>query len=71
MALSTADALRLASLRLAYDQLIAGNKIAKVSSGDRSVDYSAADINRLEAEIRGLEAMNETGRRRGAISFGL
>lgn len=72
MALSTEDAARLASLKLARDRLISGGQVAKVTSGGRTVEYSQADMSRLDGEICALEASAATSgpvRRRGALGF--
>ncbi|HYD26980.1 gpW family head-tail joining protein [Brevundimonas sp.] len=71
MALSTEDAARLASLKAARDRLISGSQVESVTAHGRRVDYGAADLNRLDAEICALEAegASRTGRRRGAIGF--
>lgn len=68
MALSPAEAQRLADLRAAYDQLIAGKAVAKVQRDGRSIDFAQADVARLRAEIESLEAA-AAGRRRGPIRF--
>lgn len=68
MALSAADAARLAALRAAYDQLISGKAVAKVQRDGRSIDYAQGDKERLRGEIDALEAA-AAGRRRGAITF--
>ncbi|MBX9707914.1 MAG: gpW family protein [Caulobacteraceae bacterium] len=72
MALTTEDTLRLANLKLARDRLISGGQVAKVTSGGRTVEYSQADMKRLDGEIDALEAAAiETGprRKRGAVTF--
>ncbi len=71
MALSTADAARLAQLKTAYDQLITGKAVASVSSGGRTVTYTKADMEMLKSEIDRLEALaaSPSGRSRGAVRF--
>lgn len=71
MALSTADAARLASLQAAYDKLIAGSAVASVASGDKKVDYAKGDVATLKAEIDSLnaKAAASCGRTRGAVRF--
>jgi hypothetical protein len=75
MALSDADAARLASLQGAYDKLISGQAVAKVqSAGGRMVEYGKADIATLRQEIDGLKAAAAAPsscppRTRGSITF--
>lgn len=71
MALSPEDAARLARLRTARDELISGKAVSSVSAHGRRVDYGQADMGRLDAEIRDLEAQSTSvsGRRRGAVGF--
>lgn len=72
MALSDADAARLASLRTARDNLISGQAVSKITSGGRTVEYGPADLQRLNGDISALEAAearNGTVRRRGPIRF--
>lgn len=70
MALTSEQTTRLASLTAAYDRLIAGEAVAKVSAFGRTVDYSQADMTRLKAEIDQLSASaSDTGNRRGALRF--
>lgn len=71
MALSAADTARLTALRAAYDKLISGDKVAKVtSSAGRSVDYHQADLERLKGEIDSLVAQDSSsGRKRGSVTF--
>lgn len=72
MALSDADQTRLDALKAARDALIKGEKVASVTAHGRRVDYAAADMTRLEAEICALEAASASStpiRRRGAIGF--
>ena len=72
MALTTEDTLRLANLKLARDRLISGGQVQKVTSGGRTVEYSQADMTRLDGEIDALEtAAVETRprRKRGSITF--
>lgn len=70
MALTTEETARLASLTAAYDRLIGGSAVAKVSAFGRTVDYAQADMARLKAEIDQLSAAaSDTGNRRGALRF--
>jgi hypothetical protein len=71
MALSATDAARLASLLAARDKLIAGDKRSRVTYGSTTVEYSQADMTRLDSEISRLQAMDDTSsqRRGGAIRF--
>ncbi len=70
MALSPEQQNELIEMKAAYRRLISGQQVAKVSSGGRSVDYSAANIGKLEEAIAGLELVGR--RRRGrAIGFTL
>lgn len=70
MALSQDDAARLALLRAAYDKLISGSAVAKVSAGGRSVDYQQADIGRLKTELDALAARDDgAGRTRRPLTF--
>lgn len=70
MALSATDAARLSSLQAARDKLIAGDKRSRVTYGSTTVEYSQADMGRLDAEIAKLQAAADTScRRGGAIRF--
>jgi hypothetical protein len=72
MALSTEDTARLAALRTAYDQLLAGKMVAEIQRGDRTLKYAQADKAGLKAEIDRLEAeaaATGTVQRRGALRF--
>lgn len=73
MALSAEDAAWLAELKIARRKLILGDKRVKVSSGGRAVDYTPADLAKIEAEIAALEAADESCdgkvRRRGSLTF--
>jgi hypothetical protein len=71
MALTTEETARLATYRAAYDALLTGKAVAKVTnaSGGGSVEYAQADKSLLKAEIDKLEAAQATCRRRGAIGF--
>lgn len=73
MALSTADATRLARLSAAYDDLLTGAAIVRVQQhGGRMVEYGPGDAVRLKQEIDALNAQAATTRpvrMRGAIGF--
>lgn len=72
MALSDADAARLASLKAAYDALISGVRVARVrTTAGREVEYGQGDVAALKREIDQLEALatSTTGARRGALRF--
>lgn len=71
MALSDADAARLASLKAKRDALIGGGQVRKIQHGPRSKEFSDGDPDKLQAEIDRLEAQAATGcsRRRGPITF--
>lgn len=71
MALSDADAARLASLQAAYDRLIKGEAAASVMSGGRRVDYAKAEETTIKSEIDRLMAAagSHSGRTRGAVRF--
>ncbi len=73
MALSTEDATRLARLKTDLATAMDPNRVTKVSSGGRSIEKAAPDLERMQAEIDALEAaaLTTTGRvrRRGAITF--
>lgn len=72
MALSAEDAAWLSELKAARRALLLGEKEVKVSSGGRAVDFTPADLGKIEAEIALLEAAasgDGTVRRRGSIGF--
>lgn len=73
MALSTADAARLAELRAQLAAALDPNRATKVTSGGRSVERATPDIKALERQIDALEAADATAsgrvRRRGALTF--
>lgn len=72
MALTSAQATRLASLQTAYDQLIAGGRPIRIDAAGRRVDYAPADMTKLKSEIDQLNALASTTRRtRGAVRFRL
>lgn len=68
MALSIEEETELAALRVAYSQIISGKAVAKVTSNGRSVEYSQANLARLELRISGLEK-GKRRRRGGAVGF--
>jgi|WetSurMetagenome_2_1015567.scaffolds.fasta_scaffold434306_2 hypothetical protein len=68
MALTTDELARLAALRKAYDDLITGKKVTRVSIGGRLVEYGAGDMARIKQEVDSLSAKN-MGRTRGAVRF--
>lgn len=71
MALSDAEAARLAQLEAARDALISGRSVSKISAHGRSKDMAPADLSRLEGEIETLRMAQQSGnrRRRGALTF--
>lgn len=71
MALSDADAARLAQLRIQRDALIGGTKVRRITHGQRTKEMVEGDPAALKAEIDRLEAMSvsSSSRRRGAITF--
>lgn len=71
MALSDADAARLALLKAKRDALIGGGQVRKIQHGARSKEFADGDPDKLQAEIDRLEAKEATGcgRRRGPITF--
>jgi len=72
MALSADDAARLASLKAAYDKLIAGGQVQRVrNASGREVEYGRGDVEALKREIDQLEglAASTSGARRGALRF--
>lgn len=72
MALSDADAARLALLQAAYDKLISGQRVARVrTSAGREVEYGQGDTAALKREIDQLVALqaSTTATRRGALTF--
>lgn len=78
MALDPTQTARLASLQMAYDQLITGSAVAMVQTGGltgRKVQYGPGDIARLKDEIDTLTALAASSaanpRTRGAVRFRL
>lgn len=73
MALSDADAARLATLKARRDALIGGEGVKKITHGSRSKEMTDGDPDKLQAEIDRLEAQALTGsaRRRAPITFAL
>lgn len=73
MALTDAEALRLATLTAQRDALIGGGAVKKITHGSRSKELTEGNADKLQAEIDRLEAKAVTGsaRRRGAITFAL
>ncbi|MCA0366798.1 MAG: gpW family protein [Proteobacteria bacterium] len=76
MALTADEAILLTKFRAAWAALISGEMVAKVSSAGRNVEYTKADIGKLEQAIADLETKSllpagVTTRRRGALSFSL
>lgn len=74
MALSVADAARLASLQAALDKLMTGQQVAKVQSAGRMVEYGKPDMPTLRAEIQALVDKSLTvstapARQRGGLRF--
>jgi len=73
MALSDADAARLAALKAARDRLASGASLQEVQSGGRLQKFFPGDIARLDADIDALTAAanSSTGavRRRGVLRF--
>ena len=74
MALTTAEVVRLAKLKEAYDKLIMGKAVQEVESdGERMrwMQPTEANIKRLEREISALEskASGTVTRQRGALRF--
>ena len=70
MALTTDEMAELASLKAAQTRLLSGGEIAKVSSGGRSIEYRASNLDKIEQLIGALERKGRT-RRAGAIGFRL
>ncbi|WP_312595698.1 gpW family head-tail joining protein [Brevundimonas sp.] len=76
MALSVEEQAMLTKFRAAWADLITGKQVAKVSSAGRNVEYTKADLPKLEQAIADLEAKSllpagQTVRRRGALRFSL
>lgn len=73
MALTDAEAARLAALIAKRDALIGGDAVRKITHGSRSKEMAEGDPDKLQAQIDRLEAQALTGstRRRGAITFAL
>lgn len=73
MALTDAQAARLAALIAQRDALIGGGAVKKITHGARSKEMTEGNADKLQAEIDRLEAQATTGcnRRRGAITFAL
>lgn len=71
MALTDAQAARLAKLQTAYDALIGGSKVQRISTPNGpSVEYGPGDTAKLKAEIDQLNAAASTSAyQRGAIRF--
>jgi len=74
MALSTADAARLATLKSGYDQLLLGtNTVSVRTANGRMIERGQGDIAALKREIDQLESQaalpDETPRPRGALRF--
>lgn len=72
MPLGTDDAARLIALKKARDELLTGRAVASVSSSGRSVSYTPADQDKLNAEIAALESADRgSGQvaRGGALRF--
>ncbi|ADL00690.1 gpW family head-tail joining protein [Brevundimonas subvibrioides] len=61
----TAELVLLKSVRL---DLISGQKVSKVTSGGRSVEFNQASLSRVEETIASLERRSRR-RRGGAIGF--
>lgn len=76
MALSVEEQQMLTKFRTAWAALISGDKVAKVTSSGRNVEYTKADLPKLEQAIADLEAKallpaGQVLRRRGALRFSL
>lgn len=56
MALSAADAARLASLSAAYDLLVSGKAIAEVEYNGERRAFAKADLQKLQDEIANLSS---------------
>lgn len=69
MALSDADAARLAALRAARDKLISGQQTSKVASGPSVVEFAAGNIDAVMSEIARLEARERARPSLGAMRF--
>lgn len=70
MSLTSDEQSELTELKMVRTRLISGAAVAKVSSHGRSVEYSQANLSKLEEVIAGLER-RAGRRRRGAIGFRL
>lgn len=70
MPLTTEDQAELAMLKSVRLELISGQRVSKVSTGGRSIEFSQASLGKVEETIAVLE---RRGRRRrgGAIGFTL
>jgi len=71
MSLTSEQSAELAALRTARAALITGQRVAKVTKGDRTVEYSPADIDRIDARIAELESLAAGAPRRRAMIFRL
>lgn len=77
MALSTAEATRLANLKAAYDALMTGQQVASVEYAGEHTTFNRVDPNsmaRLKDTITELEVQSRLptpGRRRAALRFRL
>lgn len=71
MALTEAEAARLAQLKAKRDALMTGDSVRRITHGDRSKELAPGDLAALQGEIDRLEAAAVTGtrKRRGAITF--
>lgn len=72
MALTEAEAARLAALQAAYDKLISGVRVARVrTAAGKEVEYGQGDVDALKREIDQLagQQASPTGNRRGALRF--
>lgn len=71
--LTPSDLALLGQLQAAYDSLISGAGIARVSYNGTETDFAKADLPRLESRIAALQARNtpEPARTRGAVRFRL
>lgn len=73
MALSADDQARLTTLQTAYDALISGGRVAKVTVNGKTTEFARGDAPALLAEIQKLQAAaaSAVGRQRGAMGFRL
>jgi len=71
MSLTTEQAQELATLTAARAALLAGDRVAKISRNGRAVEYTAVDLDRLEARIVELEAIRDGRPKRRALRFSL